>query len=437
MSVTFSNPQLTIFNGSGSTIGSGANACTSNTVCQLTPSASPLTLAFSAAPFPITIGAAPVAFKLDIHLNTVIQADLTLNLAASSGVTVSQLATPPSGAPISGLGNLIGTVQSVNSVTCALSPSCPSSFDDFTLQTGDGRTFTIDVNSSTTYDYPGSVCSNDSFSCLAAGQIVRVRVSLQTGGSLLASSVTYVQPAGQTVVEGNILGLSFPATYPSGNAVMELIPQQGPPPPSTASALPPFGQPVSVTVPPAGVTYAIDSGSFILPNGLSFTQAADLMVGQQVSVVVVPGSVTTASGSTSSTSIPGPAATTFTTNSITLEPSQLTGMVNGVFPIDASALSFVVSTFPNYFVPPPAASGAPPTPAPINITVQATSATTFANLTPDSISGLAAGDVVSIRGWLFPYGAIPLVCKGVGGCAPVGVIAAEAVVGRPGPTPLF
>jgi hypothetical protein len=298
------------------------------------------------------------------------------------------------------------------------------------------------LDSNTTYSYPSTVCSADNVSCLAVGQIVNVDLSLQDAtsgailiGGLLASNISYVQPAGQTVVEGNIISVTFPATYPSGNAVMQLMPQQGPPTP-TANALP-FGQMVTVTVPLTGVAYAIDSGSFTLPNGPSFTQAADLMVGQQVSVVVVPGSVTTTSGSTSMTSIVGPAATTLTAGSITLEPSQITGVVSAWATVNTSALTFTINTYPNYFVPPATTAGAPPSLSSINIDVQATSATTYSNLTPDNISGLAVGDVVSVKGWLFPYGAVPQICKAGAGCAPFGVIAAEAVVGRPGATPLF
>src|SRR5208282_2680170 len=102
LSLTFSpNTQLTIFNGSGATIGSGANACATNTVCQLTPSTTgSLTLPFTTAPFPVTLAAnSPLAFKVDIHLNTVIQSDLSVDLGATNGVTISQLPTPPSGAP--------------------------------------------------------------------------------------------------------------------------------------------------------------------------------------------------------------------------------------------------------------------------------------------------------------------------------------------------
>jgi hypothetical protein len=395
-------------------------------VCQLTPSPSPMTLTFTTSPFPVTLAAnSPLALKLDIHLNTVIQPDLTVNLAATNGVTISQLPTPPAGEPHWALGHLTGTIQSVNSVTCANTTCAP--LDDFTLQTGDGRTFTMDVNSSTTYSYPSSVCSSETFSCLATGQVVKVEVNLQTGGTLLASEVDYEQPAGQTVVEGNIIRLSTSG----GNTIMDLILQQGPPTP-TPDVLP-FGQRVTVTVPPTGVTYAVDSGSFTIPSGMSFASAANLFVGQEVSVVV-QGSITTASGSGNSPPWGGPAATTFTTNSITLEPSQITGLVTG---INASALSFGLNTIPNFFVPLSALAPSTPTLSPLNIVVQTTSETTFSNLTPNNISGLAVNDMVSVGGWLFLVQDYNNVCMPGVGCGVYPAIAAETVVGRPGAIPLF
>ena len=100
----------------------------------------PLTLQFNTAPFPVVLAAnTPLGFKLDIHLNTVIQSDLSVNLAAANGVTISKLPPPNvSGGPISLLGHLTGTVESVGT-------------NQFTVQTGEGRTFNIGVNSSTTY----------------------------------------------------------------------------------------------------------------------------------------------------------------------------------------------------------------------------------------------------------------------------------------------
>jgi hypothetical protein len=422
LSVTFSgNSQLTIYNGSGAAIGS----CANNSVCQLTPVPAPLTLAFpstgasSTAPFPIDLSVnSPVAFKLDIHLDKVIQPDLSVNLGATNGVTLSQLPTPPSGTSTP-LGRLTGTIQAVSST---------ASPNEFALQTGNGWNFTIDVGSNTTYrDFPSSACSTETFSCLAAQQIVKVKVSLQTNGTLLASEVKYLQPAGQTMVEGNIIRLSTS----NGNTLMDMIVQQGPPTP-TPNVLP-FGQRVTVTVPPTGVTYAIDSGSFTLPSGLSFADSGDLVVGQEVSVVVVPGSITNTGGSGGPTSWTGPAATTFTTNSITLEPSQITGSVAA---IDASNLNFQLSTFANYFVLPSATASTPPIPAPVNIVVQTTSGTTFTNFTPDSISGLAVNNVVSVEGWLFLTPPLNNVCTVVT-CGTDLTIAAETVVNRPGPTPFF
>ena len=406
--MTFSNLQLTIYNGSGVTMGSGASACANNSVCQLTPSTTPLTLTFSTAPFPVTLTAnSPLAFKLDINLNTIIQQDLTVNLAATNGVTISQLPAPTTGDTIAALGNLAGTIQSLTT-------------NRFTLQTGDGRAFNIAVNNSTTYsNFPSSAtCSTslEAFSCLASGQIVKVAVSLQTNGTLLASEVDYVQPAGQTVVEGNIIRLSGS----DAGMLVDIVLQQGPPT-STPNALP-FGQRVTVTVPFTGVTYAVDSGSFTIPGGLSF--AAGLLVGQQVSVVVVPGSLTTTGGSGSSTPWAGPAATTFTTNSITLEPSQITGWVGEII---AGGLSFTLNTYPDYFLPTAQGFPIPWYPASVAITVQTTSTTTFTNFTPNSISGLAVNDVVSVKGWVTQYTGVT--CLTVPFCFNVATMAAEAVVG--------
>jgi hypothetical protein len=46
-------------------------------------------------------------------------------------------------------------------------------------------------------------------------------------------------------------------------------------------------------------------------------------------------------------------------------------------------------------------------------------------------------DVVSVGGWLFLSPVQPQYCIVGEGCALDTIIAAEAVVGRPGPTPLF
>jgi len=198
-------------------------------------------------------------------------------------------------------------------------------------------------------------------------------------------------------VEGNIIGLSTS----SGNTIMDLVVQQ-----QLSSSLS-VGELVSVTVPSTGVAYSVDwqGITFIAPSGvtLSFASASDLQVGQQV-LVGVQGTVNT-TGSSGGSGPFGPPAASFTTDSLTLEPSQIIGTVAGV---NANSSSFTLVVFPFLIVPPPATSGGPPVLGPVTITVQAAAATTFTNFT--SLSGLATASVVSVDGWIFstPAGATPI-----------------------------
>ncbi len=384
LTLTFATPQLVIFNGSDQAL---STTCPLNTVCQLTPQIdNSSTLTFSSAPFPVTVSEnTPLGFLLDFHLNNVIQSDLSVNLGVANGVTINQLpSTPPVGPPPFGF--LSGTVQSVD-----------AGQNQFSLQTPWGKMFTVDVNSSTTYqNFPTSVCSANSLSCLASGQMVQVQVgSVQTDGDLLAATVSYIQAANQQVVQGDIIGLGTS----SGSTVMTLLLHWSP----NTDALP-MGGMASVTV-PSTATFSVDSGSFTIPSGLSFASSSGLLVGQSVQVDVTTGSVT----NSKPVSQWAPSALSFTASSVELEPSQITGMITA---IDSSASSFTLTTFPNFFAPWPIAPWSNsnwPTWTPTQITVQATTQTTFQGLTTDSFSGLTSNSMASVNGWLFstPSGATP------------------------------
>ena len=406
LTLTFANPQLTIFNGTGSAVGS----CANNAVCQLTPTTTPLTLTFSSPPFPLTVSAnTPVALQLDIHLNKIIQSDLSVNLAAPNAVSVAQLPSVPAGHPNRGLGHLIGTVQSLGT-------------NQFTLETPWGRTLTIDVNSSTIYDIPptavcGGLCNLtcQGIGCLIVGDIVKLRVSLQPDGSLLASEVDYIEGPGQEIYEGTIVSLS----PPGAPTAMNLFLQKTGPGSSAAFS----GVFATVTVPATGVTYSVDSGSFTMPSVPTmgtFTNAGGLLAGQEVTVSAA-GSVTTAPGSGATWGLP---TLSFTASSIALEPGQITGIITGV---GASSSSFVISPvasfFLNYLNIPRSLSN------PIDLSVYATSQTTYDGLNPDSFSGLAANNLVSVQGWLFQYTGANPACVPCG--ATIGVVVAQSVRGWP------
>jgi len=370
LSLTFGSPQLVIFNASDQAI---ASTCAVGSVCQFTPTIdNSATISFSTAPFPIAVAAnSPLGFLIDFHLNTVIQSDLSVNLGVSNGVTVSEFPATPSFLPHFGF--LTGTVQSIN-----------ASQNQFTLQTAYGRTFTIDSNSSTAYDdFPSSVCAAGSISCLAVGQIVQVQIaSVSTGGTLLAAQVSYLQAAGQQTAEGTIVGLSTS----NGATVMQLILHKNP---SNNSGLP-LGGKASVTI-GSGATFSVDANGFAIPSGLSFTGVSNLLVGQEVQVNVVAGSLTTSSG-------PGiwgiwgpPRSLSFTTDSVELEPSQITGSITA---LSSGTSSFTVGS---YFAPWPFAVSNP-----AQVNVQTTSQTTYQGFSLDSFSGLDVNNIVSVSGWLFP-----------------------------------
>jgi hypothetical protein len=414
LSLTFADAQLTIYNSTGAAIG----ACANNTICQLTPATTPLTLTFSSSPFPITLTAnSPLALSLDINLNTVIQSDLSVNLAAPYGVTLSPLPSPSAEQQTSVLGQLMGTVQSVGT-------------NQITLWTSYGATFTVYVNSSTTYDIPptalcGGVCTLacQGLGCLGAGDVVEAAVILQSDGTLLASEVDFVESTGQELAEGTIVAVT---AWEAGTSIDLIL--QSVPPTSTPSLLAP-GQHASVLVPPSGVTYEVDWGNFTPPTDSNVGVFEGPLVGQEVRVLV-QGSVSNSGSSITPPLTPvGPASVYFTTNSLLLEPTQITGQVAS---IDANALEFYPTTFPSYFIPDEDLTFQETSPklASADIIVDATAQTTYEGFSQNNFSGLAVNDVVSVEGWILPYvGPVPeIVC---GACPIETTMAAKTVRGRP------
>ncbi len=380
MTLTFANPQLVIFNASDQSI---ASTCPVGTVCQLNPQIdNSATLTFSSAPLPVTISTgSPLGFLLDFHLDNVIQSDLSVNLGVTDGVTIKELPSTPVGPPQFGF--LFGTVQSVN-----------ASQNQFTVQTRWGWTVTVEVNSSTTYqNFPSSACSAGGLSCLATGDVVQVQVaSVESPGTLLAASVSYLQTASQQVVQGNIINL----TTGSGGTVMTLLLHWSP----IAGPFP-LGGIASVTV-PSTATFSVDSGSFTVPSGLSFASSTDLIVGQQVQVEVQPGTVNN-SGSQGPWA---PPSVSFTASSVELEPSQITGTITAINP---NGTSLTLTTQPNFFAPWSISGWQNSNWSPTQITVETTSQTIYQGVSPDSFSGLTTNSLASVQGWLFatPSGASP------------------------------
>jgi hypothetical protein len=379
LSLTFANPELVIFNASDTSLGS---SCPVGSVCQLAPSIdNSATVSFTSSPFPVTLGGssgAPFGFLVDFHLNTVIQPDLSVNLGAANGISIQAL----QGGSQPQFGSITGEVESVGT-------SSNATGGQFTMVTSWGRTFTVNTTSSTTFSgFPSSACTTAGIGCVGSGQIVQVQVaSFAQHGVLTASQVTYVQAAGTQTVEGTIINIP-PLPVPAGEEIVQMLLHRNP---ANSSGLP-LGGIATVTF-ASGAAYSIDNNGFTIPSGLAFTGTADVTIGQNVQVVVEPGTLSSTSGSGWSGWGP-PSKVSFTTMSVALEPSQLSGTISA---LDSGNQSFTLGfNLGPWFAAWPMAANA------FSFDVQTTAQTTYQGFSPESFDGLATQDFVSVNGWLFP-----------------------------------
>lgn len=373
LSLTFANPQLVIFNQSDTAI---AGTCKVGTVCQLTPAIASATQSFSSSPFPITVSSgSPLGLLVDFRLNKVVQTDLSVDLSVANGVSVKTLPSVPMHPEF---GYVTGQVETVT-----------ASSNQFTMLTKWGRTFTVNASSSTTFsNFPASACSAAGIGCVAQGQIVRVHVTdVASAGVLDASDVSYVQAVGTQTVEGTILGVQAPSAASGTYAVKMILHRE----PMATSGLP-LGGIATVTIDNAA-TWSIDNNGFTLPSGLSFSGPSSLSIGQNIQVVVEPGTLASTSSGPGMGMWGTPPGITFTTNTVQLEPSQLTAMVTA---IDSGNQSFSLGI--NLAFVPWMTSNVTAT----LFNVETTAQTTYDGFGTDSFSGLATNDWVSVSGFVFP-----------------------------------
>ena len=353
LTLIFANPTLTILNNSGGSIGS----CANGSVCESNPSLNQVTVPFTGAPFPITLTQnTPVGFQADINLNNVLQPDLSLDLSAANGVTLTQLPAVSLNAELTRIDNITGVVQSKGT-------------NQFTLKNNDGTIFIINTDSVTQFDFSAINCIANDLTCVTTGQILAVDASLLGSGALFANQVTFEAASGQQLVDGIITGIST-----SGNvtAIQLVVLGEEPSIPNILA-----GDIASVTL-QNNTAFSIDSSNFTIPGGFSFQRTFDLAVGQEVQVHVA-GTVTTTP------------SLAFPTDRVALEPSEVSATV---VLVNLGAANFTVNNLPVLFT-----SGVlSPT---AQILVQTTSQTEFVDLTTSGLAGLASGNSVSVGGWVF------------------------------------
>jgi hypothetical protein len=346
LEVTFANPQMTILNDTGATLTVGGKSCANGQVCEVDPTLNQASVTVTSTPFPLTLAAsAPVSLKLDFNIQNSVQSDLSITPAVS--VTT---ATTPAEQDQEDI-ELTGAISAVD-----------SSNHTFTMTVAmDGQTDTIATDTNTEFDFEHQGCTANDFSCLSAGEVVKVEARTNNG-TLTAKDVEGLAVAQGQMATGTVV--SVDSTLNQFHMVLLDIEadQQS----QTLS----MGMPVTVTL-QSGATFQVNAGGISL-GGLTFSGMGDLMAGQEVAVSIAGVQA-------------GTSGLTLTSDQVTLETSQVFGTVGTV---DTSQSSFTLTNLTGLF------TGAGVT----QIQVQTGSNTQF-----EDVSGLGAltqGQLVSAGGLL-------------------------------------
>lgn len=342
ISVAFSNPELTILNNTGAAIGS----CAAGSVCELKPPLVNTSVTFSGMPFPITIAAgSPMGLLVDLDLVNSIQSSLSINPT----ITLSQLPAAVGG-ELKDIDEVVGQVTAKDTTN-----------NTITLQVGgsSGKSLIIKVDSNTRFEEFEEEGMTSGFAAIAVGQFLKVNLKLMPDGSFVAKEIELAEKDAKGELEGVITMIG------TNQFQMVILDEE---PELTAAST---GNTITVNV-QAGAVFNIDQQGLPLPSGAAFTGVSNLMVGQHVQI--------------RPTAAPSGTPLSVTTDRIRLRNSRLTAQVTA---INGSTLT--LGSLPALF------TGA--TPAVTQIQVESSSQTHFDGVT--GISGLAAGNTVSVSGLLF------------------------------------
>jgi hypothetical protein len=356
LTLTYQNPQITLMNSSSAALVTPVGTCAVGQVCTFAPRLNNASVTISSGVFPVTITAnSTTGFNLDLSIPDLLQSDLSLTFASGQSVNLSLLSS------LAALTDQQGQIDAVLATVKSVSGT------QATLQTALGDSLTIELNSATTYSYPAAVCRAASASCLTAGQIVDLDLSLLGNGSLVAQRVTYADAAGGAAARATVL--ATPASGANSFQVLlhTIIPGATAATPGTVATL----------TTGSGANFAVPFTGYPVVNGGSFAGVGDLVAGQEILLQLAAGSSSTA----------------YNSSSIYLEPSQTVGTVQSV---NAGADSFALNGLTGLWT----AS----LPVVSLIECQAGSATEYENLSSSSLAALTPGMAVGVKGLLFSTG---------------------------------
>lgn len=345
INVTFSNPEMTFMNSTGATIMMGATPCTNGSVCEFrNMPMGQSSVTYSGAPFPITLTAnSPLGLLVDIDVLNSFPANM-----ANMNPVMSMLNLPakPGTGEFEDMEDIVGKVSAKDTAN-----------NQFTLQVTSGVTsLTIKVDNNTIFDF-SDLGSANTFASLAVGQVLEVDIKMMPDRSLLATKVQFEDDDVEEELEGTIVKLNGVTSFD-----MVLMHESV----DVAGIAP--GNVVTINL-LSGTQFKVDDDNLPV-GGLSFSGAADLMVGQSVEI--------------ERKSTPAGTPPAMNTNKVKLKKSIFTAKVKSKL---INGTDFIVDNLPGLFT------------GIAQIEVRTSTQTEFNNTT--GVAALAVGDLVSLRGLLF------------------------------------
>ncbi len=199
LTLTFSNPTMTIENDTGSSFAAGGSnppcAATPGTICTIQSVATNLSTTIMLSPA-ITVSATSGAGLLaDVNLSNLLSA--TLGSDFKNGVTASQFTPAGGDAPPVGAEDVVGHVMSTDSTN-----------SKFKLQNAQTTVSLIVDNTTTFLNFPTGTCTTFSISCVQANQILSVDISIRADGTAVARNVLFEDADSTDIdVEGIVTSL--------------------------------------------------------------------------------------------------------------------------------------------------------------------------------------------------------------------------------------
>jgi len=349
--VTFSNPELTFKNDTGSALPAPLN-CANGAVCEFKPTVT-ATISYNGAPFPLNVVAnTPLGLLVDVNLSNIITSAVGVDFSAAGAVVVSQLQVAAGTGELEEVEDLVGSVTAKDTAN-----------NQFTLQTTQtGQSLTIKVDSNTQFeDFNDVGCATANFACVAVGQVVEVDLRLMPGGVLLAKKVEVEDNDNEEELEGIITKINSATQFE-----MVLIEE------ATNVAGVDVGQVIQVNLLP-NTQFKIDDDNLNV-NSADFDAAADLLVGQAVEI--------------ERKSNPTGTPPAIDTDRVKLKGTRLTARVQSV---DTANSQFTINSLPGIFTN--------QVPAITSLVVKTQAQTKFERVA--NLAALAAGNTVSVRALLF------------------------------------